>query len=88
MLVLLAQLAHNLVMWAKGWLAELEPELESFGVQWWVRDLFGIAGQAVFKAGRIVKVQLNQRNLLARRFHKPVAQYFAKSNIEVALGCQ
>lgn len=88
MLVLLAQLAHNLVVWAKGWLAELSPELESFGVQRLVRDLFAIAGAVVFASGRLVKVQLNQRNRLARRFHKPVAQYFARSKIEVVLGSQ
>lgn len=88
MLVLLAQLAHNLVVWAKGWLAELEPELAPFGVQRLVRDLFGIAGQVVFQGGRIVKVQLNQRNRMARRFYKPVAQYFARLKIEVVLGSQ
>ena len=88
MLVLLAQLAHNLVVWAKGWLAELSAELESFGVQRLVRDFFAIAGAVVFRAGRIVKVQLNQRNRLARRFHKPLEQYFARSKIEVVLGSQ
>jgi hypothetical protein len=88
MLVLLAQLAHNLVVWAKEWLAELEPELATFGIQRWVRDLFAIAGALVFEAGRIVKVQLNHRNSLARRFHKPVAQYFASSKIKVILGSQ
>ena len=62
MLVLLAQLAHNLVEWAKGWLAEFVPELATFGVQRLVRDLFAIAGQLYFDAERLVKVQLNQRN--------------------------
>lgn len=87
-LVLLAQLAHNLVEWAKGWLAELAPELATFGIQRWVRDIFAIAGQVIFKANRIVKVQLNQRNRLVRRFHKPIAQYFARLMIDVALGSQ
>lgn len=86
MLVLLAQLAHNLVVWAKGWLAKFEPELAPFGVHRVVRDLFGMAGQVVFQGGRIVKVQLNQRNRLARRFYKAVAQYFVRLNIEVVLG--
>ena len=88
MLVLLAQLAHNLVEWAKRWLAQLEPQLAAFGIQRWVRDIFAIAGTIVFEANRIVKVQLNKRNQLARRFHKPVAQYFARSKIEVVLGSQ
>ena len=87
-LVLLAQLAHNLVEWAKGWLAQLEPQLATFGIQRWVRDLFSIAGAVVFETGRIVKVRLNQRNRLARRFHKPIGEYFAKLNIEVVIGSQ
>ena len=88
MLILLAHLAHNLVVWAKGWLVELEPALAPFGVQRVVRDLFAIAGQVIFQGGRIVKVQLNQQNRLARRFYKPVAQYFARLKIEVVLGSQ
>jgi hypothetical protein len=88
MLVLLAQLAHNLVVWAKVWLAELEPELATFGVQRWVRDLFAIAGLVVFEANRIIKVRLNQRNRLVRRFYKPLAKYFAGLSIEVVLGSQ
>ncbi len=65
MLVSLAQLAYNLVMRAKEWLAELEPGLTTYRVQRWVRDLFAIAGQIVFEANRIIKVQLNRRNRLA-----------------------
>lgn len=87
-LVLLAQLAHNLVEWAKGWLAQSEPQLATFGIQRWVRDLFSIAGAVIFETGRIVKVRFNQRNRLVRRFHKPIAEYFAKLNIEVAIGSQ
>ena len=55
-------------------------------MQRWVRDLLAIAGQITFELGRIVKVHLNQRNSLARRFHKPLEKYFATLNIQVALG--
>lgn len=84
--VLLAQLAHNLVMWAKGWLLKLAPELAGYGVERWVRDLLAIAGQVIFQGGRIVKVRLSQRNSLARRFYKPLKRFFAKRGIEVDLG--
>jgi hypothetical protein len=86
MLVLLAQLAHNLVIWAKGWLSKLAPQLHSYGVQRWVRDLLAMAGQVEFKAGRIVKVRLTKRHSLARLFHQPIKQFFAKVAIEVDLG--
>jgi hypothetical protein len=32
MLVLLNQLAHNVLMWARGWLTEVAPQLARFGI--------------------------------------------------------
>lgn len=86
-LILLAQLAHNLVMWAKDWL-ELELKVEEgslagYYLQRLVRDLLTIAGQVVFRAGQIVKVRMNGRNHLARKFGCAIARCFAKSGIIV-----
>jgi hypothetical protein len=39
MLILLAQLAHNLIVWARGWLSALESKLAEYGIKRWVRDL-------------------------------------------------
>jgi hypothetical protein len=44
MLVLLNVLAHNVLVWAKGWLAEEAPRLNRYGTLRMVRDLMSISG--------------------------------------------
>jgi hypothetical protein len=44
MLVLLNQLAHNVLMWARGWLTEAAPKLARFGILRLVRDLMSVSG--------------------------------------------
>lgn len=67
-LVLLSQLAHNLVAWAKHWLGATEPRLLSFGTKRIVRDLLTIPARFTFREGRIVKVRLVKRHALLKRF--------------------
>ena len=85
MLILLAQLVHNLVVWARDWLSEEEPRLSELGIKVWVRDLFRMPGRIKFKAGRIVKVHLVRGHQYARRFFEALAHFFAKSEIRLFL---
>ena len=57
MLVLLNQLAHNVLMWARHWLTETAPKLSRFGILRMVRDLMSISGM----------VELDQRKLSIKR---------------------
>ncbi len=45
--MLLAQLAHNLVIWSRNRLAQLAPHYRQFGIQRAVRDLFSINEQVI-----------------------------------------
>ena len=66
MLMLLGSLAHNVVVWARSWLAL--PEGSHCGILRMVRDVFHISGFLSFDAGRcVVAIVLNQH---ARRAHK------------------
>jgi hypothetical protein len=66
MLVLLAQLAHNLVIWTRNELAQAEPRLHKYGIQRTVRDAFQIAGTIRVNAqGQIQLITLNERHPLA-----------------------
>ena len=85
MLVLLARLVHNLVVWARDWLSEEEPRLGEFGIKVWIRDLFTMSGRIKFKGGRIVKVLLRRGHQYARRFFEALAHFFAKSEIRLFL---
>jgi hypothetical protein len=57
MLVLLSQLAHNVLMWARNWLTETAPKLARFGILRLVRDLLSVSGM----------IELNQRNSSIKR---------------------
>lgn len=62
MLVLLGALAHNVIVWARDWLAAHEPKLRHYGVLRLVRDVFHISGYLVRdRRGRFIKIILNQQ---------------------------
>jgi len=65
MLVLLAQLAHNFVIWTRNDLAQADPRLGKYGIQRIVRDALQIPGSVTFnETGNIQKVTLNERHPL------------------------
>lgn len=67
MVMLLGSLAHNVIVWARGWLSEQEPKVRRYGLKRMVRDIFHTSGFLVRNAqGCIVAVVLNQRALLVR----------------------
>lgn len=75
MLVLLNQLAQNLIVWARNSLALIMPKLKDFGMLRMVRDLFHILGQLKFDAhGNLVEVTLNESHPLASAFGSNLAR--------------
>jgi hypothetical protein len=85
MLILLAQLAHNLIVWARSWLSELEPKLAEYGIKRWVRDLLTMKGKLTFKDNKLVKVRLSGLHQLARRFFNPLATFFGQIGVRLIL---
>jgi len=66
MLVLLAQLAHNLVVWTRNDLARADHRLHKYGIHRTVRDAFQIAGRIQIAAcGQIQQITLNEKHPLA-----------------------
>jgi hypothetical protein len=64
---LLSSLAHNVMVWARRWLADREPKVRRYGIKRLVRDIFHISGFLVRNAqGRIIAVTLNQHAPLVR----------------------
>jgi hypothetical protein len=60
MLSQLLALAHNVLVWARGWLAQKEATISDYGMKRLVRDVFGISGRIkLTKKGRISKIELN-----------------------------
>lgn len=58
-LVLLTDVAHNLLAWVPHWMFSEEP-LASFGTTRLVEDVFHMPGRLLFDGQRLTEVQLNQ----------------------------
>ncbi len=87
MLLLMAQLAHNLVLWTRDGLAACRPALGQFGMLRMVRDAFHVPGKLVFDTnGRIVQITLNQAHSLARPFVAALGAFLARDGTVANLG--
>jgi hypothetical protein len=87
MLVLLAQLAHNLVIWTRNELADYHPRFSKYGIQRTVRDVFHIPGSVqVTAAGNIRQITLNARHPLAAAFQQTFSSHLARDDLSLILG--
>ena len=85
MLMLLGSLAHNVIIWARGWLAV--PTLHRYGMLRMVRDVLHISGFLVFDAaGQIIQLVLNQAAPLAPALVYSLRSLLAPSHVVVNLG--
>ncbi len=87
MVMLLNTLAHNVLAWAKGWVAETAPKLQGYGVLRLVRDVFAVTGRVEMNAqGEITSIVLNRGSTLARRFLEAFRAMLAPLVISIELG--
>ncbi len=85
MLLLLSSLAHNVIIWARGWLAV--PTLHRYGILRMVRDVLHISGFLVFDpAGQISQLVLNQAAPLAPALVHSLRSLLAPTHVVVNLG--
>jgi hypothetical protein len=87
MVMLLGTLAHNVIVWARRWLAVLEPKLQGYGVLRLVRDVLHTSGFLVRNArGRLIRIVLNQAAPLAQSLAKSFDVLLSNRHIAVNLG--
>jgi len=87
MLVLLAQLAYNLLTWTRIQLAARSPRLGRFGPLRMVRDLFHIAGRLRFDSqGRLLEITLCHTHELAAPFVQAMSSPLAQDGMALNLG--
>ena len=86
-LVALGMLAHNVLVWAREWLAFQLPRLRRFGVKRLVRDAFGIGGLvSVDQHGHVDGIVLNQADRLAHQLLGALQTLLAPEQTAVSLG--
>ena len=87
LLVALGALAHNVLVWARAWLAPAAPAVRQYGIQRLVRDLFGVAGAVeTDPTGRVCRIVLNQASRLAQRCRTAFQLLLAPALVVVILG--
>jgi len=85
MVMLLGSLAHNVIVWARRWLAS--PSLQHYGTLRMVRDVFHISGFVLTDAcGQVAQIVLNQAAPLASALVPPLRNLLACAHVAVNLG--
>ncbi len=85
--VLLSALAHNVLVWARGWLAPYHPRLAQYGIKRLVRDLFQISGGVLSRdTDQVVEIVLNQAAPLAAGVVVALQVLLGPEGITVNLG--
>ena len=86
-LVLLSALAHNVLVWARNWLASHHPRLARYGIKRLVRDVFQISGSVLNSdTGQLVEIVLNQAAPLAAGLVAALRVLLTPEGIAVNLG--
>jgi hypothetical protein len=85
MVMLLGSLAHNVIVWARSWLAC--PALHHYGTVRMVRDVLHISGFLLIDArGQVTQIVLNQAAPLAPALVHPLRKLLLGAHVAVNLG--
>jgi len=85
--MLLNVLAHNVLIWARMWLAADLPELERYGLLRLVRDIWHISGFLEYdRQGKLSRIVLNQLAPLARGLGIALQELLAPTQLVINLG--
>jgi hypothetical protein len=86
-LIQLEALAHNVLIWARQWLAPRCPKIARLGIKRLVRDVFQIDGFLFFDHSfDLLRVVLNRADPFAEELSSGLAPLFALDQVAVTLG--
>jgi hypothetical protein len=87
MVMWLNVLAHNVLVWARGWLAETLPQIRRYGLLRLVRDVWHISGFVECdRHGHLTRIVLNQLAPLARGLGIALRKLLAPTHVVINLG--
>src|SRR5215216_1861938 len=87
MVVLLNQLAHNVLVWARRWLSASAPKLSRYGVLRMVRDLLSVSGMVEINGKRnsVKRIVLNRAAPLVRGLLAALRELLAPQKVVLIL---
>jgi len=87
MVIQLEALAHNTLVWARGWLTPHWPTIARFGMLRLVRDVFHMNGLILLDhKAQVFQIILNQADPLARKLCSGFAALLAQEQLAITLG--
>jgi len=87
MVMLLNVLAHNVLVWARRWLATALPQIQRYGLRRLVRDVWHISGFVERDGhGHLTRIVLNQLAPLARGLGMALRQLLAPTQVVINWG--
>jgi Transposase DDE domain group 1 len=87
MVMQLNVLAHNVLIWARGWLAARLPQIQRYGLLRLVRDIWHISGFVECdRHGQLTRIVLNQLAPLAQGLGTALHQLLAPTQVVVNWG--
>jgi hypothetical protein len=85
--VVLAQLAHNVILWARQWLAERAPQLNHYGIVRMVRDVFTMRGLIQWEAdASLVSITLDKADRWATSVSSGLRRMLKNTSVSINLG--
>lgn len=85
--VLLAMLAHNVIIWARQWLAERVPELQHYGILRMVRDVLTMRGRVQFdRDASQCNLFLDQADRMAKTVAVALRRLLKNMSVSINLG--
>jgi hypothetical protein len=86
-LIQLEALAHNVLVWARHWLAPACPKIARLGIQRLVRDIFRMDGLLFFdQTFNLLGIILNMADPFAKELSIGLASLLAHEHVAVSLG--
>lgn len=86
MLVLMNVLAHNVLVWARGWLEDVTPQLSRYGTLRLVRDLLSISGLVELdQRNQVKRIILNRAASLARGLLSALRHMLLQEDVVIIL---
>jgi hypothetical protein len=83
----LETLAHNLLVWARRWLAPHCPKVANFGFLRLIRDAFHVTGTIVLDTtNQVLQIILNPADPLAKELQAGLAALLTQEHVAVSLG--
>jgi hypothetical protein len=87
MVMLLNMLAHNVLIWARGWLAAALPQIQRYGLVRLVRDIWHMSGFVERdRHGAITRIVFNQLAPLAQELGLALRRLLAPTQVVINWG--